>query len=212
MEVHSQLKILIRLQILETQTRRRRLDIRELDLSQFLHFQIARQYIQIMISKLKIILFHFQIQSKGIEKDEKETLIVLPFIKDADIEKLFDDIKNRISSLNLEEFLFLNNIMELTFSINDVEKKKISKVVEDLTSENCSKVIMKTNEKAASYIVIKHNSNDFIKIAFRIMYDTKHNKEIIIPEDTDKKKNSRVFAFFPTEEVTNLRFLIQGPV
>lgn len=150
------------------------------------------------------------IESNEIQKNDKETLIVLPFIKDQSTDEVYKKINKKIDNLNIKEFLFLNNIEKFIFSVDDREVKKIYKIIEDLGVENSKKFILKSEQEIIKYLVINDNDDEFVKIAFRIDEDTDINKINIIPESIDEECSS-IYAFFPTEEEINFKFLIQGP-
>lgn len=143
------------------------------------------------------------IEAEGISKKHNETLIVLPFKNDINVNKVYEMIKDKLQSLNVREFIFLNNIVNLTFMVNNKNIKSFNKNIQYLSMSNVKKFILKTGDEVMEYLVINDECDEFTKIAFNIK---EHESRIsIIPE-----LNSSIYSFFPTEAETKLNFFIQG--
>jgi len=151
------------------------------------------------------------IESNGIE----ETQIILPFNHPTRSSKeVYEIVGQKLESIGLKTLLFLKNIEEIKwqtpeksghyykeskcFEKNDKIQKVsiISKIEDDEDFEEF--LVIQKPVKIDSHILK-------VEIAYRIEKDDS-GKDIIL-----KEKDSKLIVFFPTEKVTYLNFLIQGP-
>lgn len=144
----------------------------------------------------------------------KTTLIRLPFDREpGKEEKVFDKIQKKLEGLELKTLLFLNYIEKIEWktpsgvgcysrSSRDVQNKSELKRITLKTT--------KETEEYEEYIVFgKPTSVDGKKSRVEVAYRLgigENDKEIII-----RDPDSRLVVFFPTEQVTSLNFIIQGP-
>ena len=130
-------------------------------------------------------------------------------------EKAYNEIKSGLTKLPPETLLFLNNICELTYKINNKEYK-ISKYEQD---NIVSLFIDNDDIPVARYLKFTQNNIDMetrngliknlsVSLAYKLEINEKGKLKIIsIPSS-----NSNVFIYFPAEkENSKLRFLINAP-
>lgn len=143
-----------------------------------------------------------------------KTLIRLPFNHNVrSPEEIYELIFEKLNNLNLKSLLFLNNIKKIKWkSVND--EGEYSRISKELDTKLDSKKVTLTSSKCSNngnfekYIVIGKKLNDSklkIEVAYKLGQN-KEKKEIIIPE-----RNANLVVYFPTEKVTFLNFIIQGP-
>lgn len=137
------------------------------------------------------------------------TLIRLPFNrKNPPPEEIFSLICKRLENLELRTLLFLKNIKKIewqTPSSNGQYLKSAKDVQEDT-----KRVTLESSSVAEEYLLIRkpikmEGKELWIEVAYKLGKD-QNGKEIIVQEP-----NSKLVVFFPTEKVTFLNFLIQGP-
>lgn len=139
-----------------------------------------------------------------------ETLISLPFNHRNRKEKAFHIVLDKLSNLGLKTLLFLKNIKEIQWKTPS-ESGHYLKSSEDIQEiAGTKKVTLISAKDTEEYIVIEKPLNVEakelkIEVAYKLERD-KNGKGILIPEP-----DSRLFVFFPTEKVTFLNFVIQGP-
>lgn len=174
------------------------------------------------ITKTPIIhsgIFHFRIEDfvvpSLIDKYEiSNTLIVLQFNHPSRTkEEVVEIVSKKLEKIGLKILLFLKNIKEIKWQ-TPVKNGHYYKEFSDIQNENNASKIsiisqIEQKEDFEEFIVIKkpliidsHNLN--VEIAYRIK--TVETERII-----EKEKDSKLIVFFPTEKVTYLNFLIQGP-
>lgn len=175
------------------------------------------------ITKTPIIhsgMFHFKIEDFVVpslidRNGIKETLIILPFNHPSrNKEEVFEIVSKKLESLGLKTLLFLKNIQEIKWKTpekNGHYYKGISNF-QNLENVHRASIISKIGEDESfeEFLVIKkpiriETHNLSVEIAYRIG-TTKTGTELI-----EKEKDSKLIVFFPTEKVTYLNFLIQGP-
>jgi uncharacterized protein DUF3883 len=164
--------------------------------------------------------FHFKIEDFVIPSliDNNwinETLIVLPFNHPSRTEdEVFEIVSKKLESIGLKTLLFLKNIEEIKWQ---TPKKsghyyKESNIFQNIENVQRVSIISKTaeDENFEEFLVIRkpikiesHKLN--VELAYSILTD-ESGKDVIV-----KEKNSKLIVFFPTEKVTYLNFLIQGP-
>ncbi len=142
------------------------------------------------------------------------TLIRIPFNHQfRSKEEIFTLVKKRLENLELKTLLFLKNIDKIewqTPSSKGCYSKK-SEIVQGKPNVNRVKLVSSTtSESEEEYLVfrkpVKIDGVELrVEVAYKIGKD-QNGKEIIVPEP-----NSKLVVFFPTERVTFLNFIIQGP-
>ena len=145
------------------------------------------------------------------EEKVKNTLIRLPFNhKFRSPEDVFDITKKKIENLELTILLFLKNIEEVRWetSSSNGHYLKETKIIQE--KPRVKRVTLISTNTTEEYLVIERpirieDKNLIVEVAFKLGKDEK-GKEIIISEP-----NSKLVVFFPTEKITFLNFLIQGP-
>ncbi len=141
------------------------------------------------------------------------TLIRIPFNhnhKDRSQEKIFELTRQRLEKLELRTLLFLKNIKEIkwkTPSSNGHYKKSAENVQE---MPNTKRVTLVSSTVTEEYLLIRRpisieGKELWVEVAYKLGKD-QNDKEIIVPES-----NSKLVVFFPTEKVTFLNFILQGP-
>lgn len=174
------------------------------------------------ITKTPIIhsgYYHFEINdfvvpSEIPSSDLDSTLIILPFNHPTRKEEnAYDIVSKKLESLELKTLLFLNNIRTIKWETQakageyfrfSVNKKKFYGVKETTIISQTSGQTIREDFLVLSKPVKIDAHNLKVEIAYRISNSTK--KRTII-----KEKDTRLVSFFPTEKVTYLNFLIQGP-
>jgi|YNPMSStandDraft_1061717.scaffolds.fasta_scaffold09248_1 hypothetical protein len=145
------------------------------------------------------------------EEKVKNTLIRLPFNhKFRSPEDVFDITKKKIENLELTILLFLKNIEEVRWETpsSNGHYLKETKIIQE--KPRVKRVTLISTNTTEEYLVIERpirieDKNLIVEVAFKLGKDEK-GKEIIISEP-----NSKLVVFFPTEKITFLNFLIQGP-
>jgi hypothetical protein len=143
-----------------------------------------------------------------IDAHVKGTLIRLPFNHKMRSEKeVFDLVCKKLENIGLKTLLFLKNIDEIKWR-TPLGSGHYFKEIKELPDAN--RVTIISERDIEEYIVLGRpirieNKELKVKVAYRLGKD-KNNKEIIVQEP-----DSRLVVFFPTEKVTFLNFLIQGP-
>lgn len=163
--------------------------------------------------------YHFEIDdfvvpSEIPSSDLESTLIILPFNHPTRKEEnACDIVSKKLESLELKTLLFLSNIKTIKWETQaktgeyfrkSVNKKKFSCVKETTIISQTGEQSIREDFLVLSKPVRIDSHNLQVEIAYRISDDTK--KKTII-----KEKDTRLVSFFPTEKVTYLNFLIQGP-
>lgn len=166
----------------------------------------------IFSGKYKIKIEDFVVPSV-IDDDGKisGTLIQIPFNHTKRTKKeAFDLVCKKLENLELKTLLFLKNIEEIEW-ITPSSKGRYLKFSENIKNTlNTKRIRLESPNYMEEYIVreklIKIENKDLpVEVAFKLGKD-KNGKEIIIQEP-----DSKLVVFFPTEKVTFLNFVIQGP-
>jgi len=154
-----------------------------------------------------LVLPHQEEMSK--ERKEGETLFFLPFDHEAITpERAYKEIGGRLKNLGLRTLLFLRNISEINWEMEEDSGKY---------SRSCS------FEKGYRWVTLRQN--DEIKekwLVFERVIPGDEMERVIevayLVEDIDngitrivKAKNTKLVVYFPTERASRLNFLIQGP-
>ena len=144
----------------------------------------------------------------------ERTLIRLPFNhKLRHQEEIFALVSKKLENIGLKTLLFLKNIKGIKWQIHTSNSLSghYSKSSEDFQKiPNAKKVTLRSSSVAEEYIVIWkpikiEGENLTVEVAYKLGRD-KNGKEIIVQEP-----DSKLVVFFPTEKVTFLNFVIQGP-
>jgi len=144
----------------------------------------------------------------------ERTLIRLPFNhKLRHQEEIFALVSKKLENIGLKTLLFLKNIKGIKWQIHTSNSFSghYSKSSEDFQKiPNAKKVTLRSSSVAEEYIVIWkpikiEGENLTVEVAYKLGRD-KNGKEIIVQEP-----DSKLVVFFPTEKVTFLNFVIQGP-
>jgi hypothetical protein len=143
------------------------------------------------------------------------TKITLPFNhKLRSKEEVFNLISAKLENIGLKTLLFVKNIKGIKWespSKNGQYYKKVDEIKKSCLAKRVSLVSAKGGKDSVEeYIVIEkkigiEKKNLKVEVAYRIRRD-EECKERIIPEP-----DSKLVVYFPTERVTFLNFLIQGP-
>ena len=143
------------------------------------------------------------------EKKRSGTLIRLPFNhRKRSQEEIFKLTFKRLENLGLKTMLFLKNIEEIQWK-TPYKSGHYLKEIKQINSEVRRVTLISTNT-TEEYLVIEkpikvEKPNLKVEIAYKLGKD-KSGKEIIISE-----LDSKLVVYFPTEKVTYLNFVIQGP-
>jgi len=146
-----------------------------------------------------------------VDNDEKinGTLIRLPFNhRKRSPKEIFELISKRLENLGLKTMLFLKNIEEIQWR-TPLKNGHYLKEIRQINSR-VRRVIIISSTTTEEYLVIERpikieGKNLKVEVAYKLDKD-KSGKEIIIPEP-----DSKLVVYFPTEKVTYLNFIIQGP-
>ena len=166
---------------------------------------------------------HFQIRHyirlsgiKARELSEGETLFIFPFNHQSETPaNTFNRIHNFLTSLKPRILIFLRNIKEISWSVENNNGQTVSGYYRRESEQidvGCHQVSIegKNPEKWLIFSKSLPNTNveDNVKVevAFLLGLNQSTGAEQIIPVNT----GSPLFVYFPTEIETELKFLIQG--
>lgn len=160
--------------------------------------------------------FVWPCSAKKIDRKLDETIIILP-LRPED-ETAHDEILNGLRKLGPRTLLFLHQIEELKWHVEDGPSGFYLRSKPETVTANAYRINVIGQEDGKpeieeSYIVFyrdaKTTAGDVagkIEIAFALIQDESTGKRVIKAID-----NSPLVAFFPTVVQTNLGFLVQGP-
>jgi len=164
--------------------------------------------------------YHFKIDEFVIplelEVEEVEnTLIILPFNHPTrNREEAFEIIIKKLNNMELKTLLFLNNIKRIQWQTQNEsgEYKRLTVNKRNHYGVRETTIISQSNnlKTEEQYLVFEkpviiEAQNHKVEVAYRILSNKGKKRSII------KEKDTRLVSFFPTEKVTFLSFLIQGP-
>ncbi len=165
--------------------------------------------------------YHFKIRDfivpSPIEIDSNipNTQIILPFKhKPLSQEEIFALIQKKLESLELQTLLFLRNVKKIQWKSPNkggYYRKSVTGIEKIPASKRVTIIAGKEDEETRQYYFIFEKLFELdskqlkVEIAFQLNKDN-DNKEIIVPVE-----NSKLIVYFPTEKLTSLKFLIQGP-
>ncbi len=144
-----------------------------------------------------------------------KTLISLLFNhKSRSQEQVFTLIAKKLENLGSKTLLFLKNIEEINWQ-TPFKSGHYLKASENFQKEpNVKKVTIVSSSVSEKFIVIERpikieSENLKVEVAYKLVkdeYGDEYDKEIIVSEP-----DSKLVVFLPTEKVTFLNFIIQGP-
>jgi hypothetical protein len=153
----------------------------------------------------------FVIPSVVTNEQIKGTLIRLPFNhKLRSHKEVFTLVSKKLENIGLKIMLFLKNIEEIKWQTPSTSGHYLKLSESFQTIQNAKRVTIKSSSVSEEYIVIgkpiKIEGKDLrVEVAYKLGKD-KNGEEIIIPES-----DSKLVVYFPTEKVTYLNFVVQGP-
>lgn len=145
------------------------------------------------------------------DKTIHKTKIVLPFNHELRLrEEVYSLTSKKLEAIGLKTLLFLKNIEEIKWQRPDAQGHYLKSTENIQGVKNARKVTIVSDALTEDYIAIERpikidDMNLKVEVAYKLGRD-KRKKEIITSEP-----NSKLIVFFPTEKVTFLNFLIQGP-
>ncbi|MFA7691181.1 MAG: hypothetical protein WCY18_08880, partial [Methanofastidiosum sp.] len=162
--------------------------------------------------EIKIEDFVIPTPTDGSSTNQKNgTLIKTPFNhKYRSREEIFTLIHKRLENLELKTLLFLKNIEEIKWQTPSLKGHYLKSTENFLKIPNTKRVTLVSSSVTEEYLVIRKPikmecKKLWVEVAYKLGKD-QNGKEILVPEP-----NSKLVVFFPTEKVTFLNFLIQGP-
>lgn len=139
------------------------------------------------------------------------TLIRIPFNhKYRSREEIFILTHKKLENLELRTLLFLINIKEIKWQTPSSNGHYIKDSKSIQGKQNVNRVTLVSSNVTEEYLVIEkpikiEDKELRVEVAYKLGKD-QNGKEIIVSET-----NSKLVVFFPTEKVTFLNFIIQGP-
>ncbi|ODS30174.1 MAG: hypothetical protein SCARUB_04717 [Candidatus Scalindua rubra] len=130
--------------------------------------------------------------------------------------EVFELIENKLQDIGLKTLLFLTNIKEIKWkspkqsghyyksvkSIKDIKNTNRVEIVSQYGDEECFEEYLVINKP------IKVNDKKLkVEIAYRLEADENGIEQIVSVSDQE----SKLVVYFPTEKITYLDFIIQGP-
>jgi|TARA_Y100000310_G_scaffold345108_1_gene461848 hypothetical protein len=167
--------------------------------------------------------YHFQIDDFVLPKSlslngSAGTTVKLPFnhpIREQN--EIFELVENKLQDIGLKTLLFLSNIKEIKWNSPTQNGHYYKSVKPIKGAKNAEKVEIVSqignDENFEEYLVLSKpikvsGKNLKVEIAFRIEVDENGNENIVpIPV-----QESKLVVYFPTEKITYLNFIIQGPL
>lgn len=167
--------------------------------------------------------YHFQIDDFVLPKSlslngSAGTTVRLPFnhpIREQN--EIFELVENKLQDIGLKTLLFLTNIKEIKWN-SPTQNGHYYKSINPIKSANNAEKVeivsqIGNDENFEEYLVLNKpievsGKNLKVEIAYRIEVDEDGNEKIIpIPI-----QESKLVVYFPTEKITYLNFIIQGPL
>jgi hypothetical protein len=145
------------------------------------------------------------------------TLIRLPFNhKSRSPKEVLTLISHKLENIGLKTLLFLKNIKEIKWQTPSSSGHYLKSSDGFQKIPNTMRVTIKSSNVSEEYIVVgkpiriegvklKEGIERRVEVAYKLGKD-KNGKEVIVQEP-----DSKLVVFFPTEKVTFLNFVIQGP-
>lgn len=166
--------------------------------------------------------FHFSIDNfvlpNALEVREiKNTKITLPFNHpNRKSNEVFKLVENKLQNIGLKTLLFLTNIKEIKWEtpFHNGHYYKSNKVINTVKSTKKVSIISQTDNVehfeeylALSKPIIVADKELSVEIAYKL--ETNDNEKEQISPISDQE--SKLVVYFPTEKITYLNFIIQGP-
>ncbi|MGE0082799.1 MAG: sacsin N-terminal ATP-binding-like domain-containing protein [Desulfococcaceae bacterium] len=164
--------------------------------------------------KIESYVRPYLIESKTAIDASWTTLFIIPFDRaDIPASTAFHEIGNRLKSLNVYTLLFLRNIEEIAWHIeNESEGVYLREIEKNENYRRVSLLGQDGNEIEEDWLVFERpiklheiNRSVCVEVAYKIVTDEKGTQHI------EKVLESPLIVFFPTDKQTHLGFLIQGP-
>lgn len=166
--------------------------------------------------------FHFQIDDFVLPHSltlngNEGTSIKLPFnhpIREQD--EVFELVENKLRDIGLKTLLFLSNIKEIKWNSPSQSGHyyKSVKTIEIVRNASKVEIISQIGKKEnfEEYLVINKpikfaEKKLKVEIAYRLETDENDKEQIVSVSDQE----SKLVVYFPTEKITYLDFIIQGP-
>jgi hypothetical protein len=172
----------------------------------------------ILSGEYKIKIEEFVIPSVVSSSDQVDgTLIRLPFDhKLLSPKEVFTLIAKKLENIGLRTLLFLKNIEEIKWQTPSLNGHYLKSSESSQKIPNTKRVTTISSNVTEEYIVIgkpiridgielREGEELRVEVAYKLGKD-KNGKEIIVQEP-----DSKLVVFFPTDKVTFLNFVIQGP-
>jgi hypothetical protein len=165
--------------------------------------------------------YNFEIQEFFLPKvlkkypNNQNTRIIIPFNHRARNKDLaYKIVENKLENLKPITLLFLTNIESIVWNSKSKEGIYIkrSKTFKGINNIKCVEILSKNGDEESldKYIVIYKNIQiDKKPLKLEVSYKVEKNNgnsETIVPIE-----DAKLIVFFPTEKITFLNFLIQGP-
>lgn len=166
--------------------------------------------------------FHFQIDDFVLPHSlslngKSGTRIKLPFnhpIRERG--EVFELVEKKLQDIGLKTLLFLSNIKEIKWKTpsQNGHYYKSDKIVQNVKNTKKVSIVSQAddNECFEEYLVINKpitldSKNLKVEIAYKLEPDENNQDQIVSVPDQE----SKLVVYFPTEKVTYLNFIIQGP-
>ncbi|MCR4418011.1 MAG: hypothetical protein NUV92_09760 [Ignavibacteria bacterium] len=162
--------------------------------------------------KIKIVDFVIPTpQDDSSTPQGNETLIRIPFNhKYRSREEIFELTYKRLEKLELRTLLFLKNINEIKWQTPSSHGHYLKDSKSIQGKPNANRVTLESSTVTEEYLLIRkpiiiEGKELWVEVAYKLG-KSQNDKEIIIREP-----DSKLIVFFPTEKVTFLNFILQGP-
>ncbi|MEI7752199.1 MAG: hypothetical protein WCJ71_08950 [Candidatus Omnitrophota bacterium] len=167
---------------------------------------------QIFSGKYSIQIDDFVVPS-SLEQTEKHkgTRIVLPFNrKTRSKNEVYSAVAQKLDNLGFQSLLFLRHIEEIQWDTPEKKGRYLKSSKDVLASPWAKRVTLISTERAQEYLVVARpieieGKKIKVEIAYLLGADENDTMRIVPVSD------SKLVVYFPTEKLTHLKFLIQGP-
>ncbi len=143
----------------------------------------------------------------------QETLIVIRFDEASEKQKQAHlEIENRLKRLGIRSFLFLKNLEQISYNVDSTNGSYVKSYETKMGIKTVALKYVENNEEKTkeNWIIfdrpLSKDSTRRLEIGYQLIFDPSIKKWKIGPANDVK-----LFAYFPTEKETHLKFLIQGP-
>jgi hypothetical protein len=140
-----------------------------------------------------------------------ETTFIIPFDNPEIKPVAYEEIKKRMSNLDIRSMLFLESVEEISFRIGTYEINYTrSSQKEDghsfITLRQIDNGMQRIREEWLVFEKPLGNFKQAIKTAYQMSPDQKTGKSKIVPTE-----GALLFVYFPTAVETHLKFIVHGP-